>query len=170
VTDANVCTGATLSSPGNTSIVALPAGAGRSGRAGGQSPGRVERRAGPASTPDELPSPGGLVPYAITVRGQERDADWSIAGLWRPAFPGAEPGRACLEPAGSMARAKTDDVSHASSAFSQLWARERPGYVLCRDGMALEKAGESRRSISRVPHVKQMIGTGHHVVLGMRSP
>jgi hypothetical protein len=91
VTGANARTGTTLSPRGNTSLVSLPAGAGRSGRAGGQSPGRVERQAGSALTPEESPSPGGgLVSCAITVRGHEKDADWSIAGLWRPAFPGAE--------------------------------------------------------------------------------
>ena len=70
----------------------------------------------------------------------------------------------------SMARAKTDDLTHASSAFPQFWTRKRPDYVLRRDGMALEKVGESCRSISRVPNVKQMIGSGHHIVLGARPP
>src|SRR5437868_4586684 len=73
-----------------SSCAPTPAGAGRPGRAGGQSPGRVERRAGSASTPEESPSPGGLVPCAITVRDHETQSDWTVDGLWQPAFPGAE--------------------------------------------------------------------------------
>src|SRR5918998_3009058 len=67
-----------------------PAGAGRSGRAGGQSPRRVERRTGSVSAPEELPSPRGLVPCAINVRDHEEASGWSADGLWRPAFPGPE--------------------------------------------------------------------------------
>ena len=36
--------------------------------------------------------------------------------------------------------------------------------------MALEKVGQSCRSISRVSHVKQMIGSGHYRVFGVRPP
>lgn len=43
-----------------------------------------------ASTPKELPSSGGLVPYAITVRDHDPGPDWSTDGLWQPAFPSAE--------------------------------------------------------------------------------
>src|SRR5690349_9900612 len=68
----------------------MPAGAGRSGRAGGQSPGRVERKAGSASALEELPSPGGLVPCAITVRDHDQVSDWNADRLWQPAFPSAE--------------------------------------------------------------------------------
>jgi hypothetical protein len=87
MTDTNTCVRITQS---QNNDALLPAGAGRSGRAGGQSPGRVERKAGSASALEELPSPGGLVPCAITVRDHDQVSDWNADRLWQPAFPSAE--------------------------------------------------------------------------------
>lgn len=43
-------------------------------------------------------------------------------------------------------------------------------YSLRRDGVAFEEGGQPRRSVSRVPNVEQMVGSGHHVDLGARLP
>jgi hypothetical protein len=90
VTPAVGGTSTALTVNGSSPAVRLPAGAGRSGRAGGQSPGRVERKAGLAKTLKESPDSSGLVPCAITVRDHDRDAAWGPEELWQPAFPGAD--------------------------------------------------------------------------------
>src|SRR5437588_1841330 len=122
----------------------LPAGAGRPGRAGGVSPGRVERRAGSVSAEEELLSPSGLVPCAITVRDQHRHPDWIADGLWEPAFPGPE-----LVGAAADLLPSVQEASERTATLSEgpRWkVVVSPGVirVRTRDYSRVERAGERR--------------------------
>jgi hypothetical protein len=149
VTGTNVRTGTALAPLSDTSIVALPAGAGRSGRAGGQSPGRVERLAGSVSTPDESPSQGGLVPCAITVRDHETHPDWSADGLWKPAFPGPELVGAAADLLPSIREAGSRSATLSEGPRWEIVVSPGVIRVRTRDYNRSERAGEVRRAHDR---------------------
>jgi hypothetical protein len=127
-----------------------PAGAGRPGRAEGLSPGRVERRAGAAaSTPAESSSPGGLVPYAITVRDHEKVPDWSAEGLWKPAFPGPELVGAAADLLPSIQDASGRSVTLSESPRWEVVVSPGVIRVRTRDYARAERAIERRRAHDR---------------------
>ena len=83
----------TGTSPGRLSRLALatPGTAGRPPRAGGDSGGQAERCPGRGPAQGEVGGPAGLVPCAISVRGEHtQTAPDEPAPLWQPAFPSAE--------------------------------------------------------------------------------
>jgi hypothetical protein len=103
-----------------------------------------------ASASDELPSATGLVPYAITVRDHETQPDWTVDGLWKPAFPGPE-----LLGAAADLLPSIQDASGRSATLSEGPRWEvvvSPGVirVRTRDYTRAERASE-RRPLSPVP-------------------
>src|SRR6185437_6493203 len=114
------------------------------------SPGRVERRAGAAaSTPAESSSPGGLVPYAITVRDHEKVPDWSAEGLWKPAFPGPELVGAAADLLPSIQDASGRSVTLSESPRWEVVVSPGVIRVRTRDYARAERAIERRRAHDR---------------------
>lgn len=113
------------------------------------SPGRVERRAGEASTPEESPSPGGLVPCAITVRDHEKGPDWSLRSLWTPAFPAPELVRAAADLLPSIQAASWTSATLSEGPRWEVVVSPGVIRVRTRDYARAERASERRRAHNR---------------------